>query len=522
MRRPAPAAWLAYAAAAAGVVAVVSALTPSIADRSDLVEGVLPPGVPAAARILALSFGIGLVWLSRSLSRGRRRAWQLSVALVVASAAAHLAKGLDFEEAVVSLVLLAALLRWRRSFAAPGEPSTRWPLLHALLALAAVGGVVLLETTGRLSPPDRIEDALAGGALVLASRALYLWLGPLAGRARQTQLERVAARRLVDEHGRDSLAYFSLRRDRTYFFSASGRSFLAYRVVSGTALVAGEPIGAPAELSALLAEFRRFAASRGWRTALLAASADRLSAFRAIGFKSLYLGDEAIVRPRTFCLEGRQIRKVRQSVARVRRAGYRIRVLESSAEADAELLATLADVSAEWRGRWPERGFSMAMDSLEHGVLAVAERADGSVGGFLQLVPSPASGGYSLAAMRRRRSTPNGLMEYLIVETIAWARDRGVTELSLNFSVLGEVLRADGCRSAGNRLLRLALLRLDRVFQLRRLHDFNRKFLPEWRPRYLCFERWADLPVVGLAYLQAESLLTPPGPWARATPALPA
>ncbi len=139
MRRPAPAAWLAYAAAAAGVVAVVSALTPSIADRSDLVEGVLPPGVPAAARILALSFGIGLVWLSRSLSRGRRRAWQLSVALVVASAAAHLAKGLDFEEAVVSLVLLAALLRWRRSFAAPGEPSTRWPLLHALLALAAVG-----------------------------------------------------------------------------------------------------------------------------------------------------------------------------------------------------------------------------------------------------------------------------------------------------------------------------------------------------------------------------------------------
>ncbi|MDX6484853.1 MAG: lysyl-tRNA synthetase, class, partial [Gaiellaceae bacterium] len=79
------------------MIGIVSSLTKEFANRYDLVGGVLPPGVPTAARVFALAFGIALVWLSRSLARRRRRAWQLAVAVVIASAAAHLAKGLDFE-----------------------------------------------------------------------------------------------------------------------------------------------------------------------------------------------------------------------------------------------------------------------------------------------------------------------------------------------------------------------------------------------------------------------------------------
>ena len=160
----------------------------------------------------------------------------------------------------------------------------------------------------------------------------------------------------------------------------------------------------------------------------------------------------------------------------------------------------------------------MAMDALYRypdTVLAVAVAPDGSVGGFLQLVPSPASEGYSLASMRRRRNTPNGLMEYLITETLAWARAHAVTEVSLNFAVFADFLRTDCDAPPTTRALRWLLLRVDRLFQLERLHSFNRKFFPHWRRRYFCFERWGDLPLAGLAYLHAESLLTPPGPWVR-------
>jgi lysyl-tRNA synthetase class 2 len=509
---------LAAAAALVGVVGVFSALTPELASRSDFVRGVLPPGVPETARVLALALALGLVWLSRALARRRRRAWQLAVVLVAASAVAHLAKGLDFEEAFFSLIVLTALWRYRDRFTGPGDSEAVRPLLQAVGALLVVGVLLALRVWSHAGDvADLTEDALSLVAGALAARALYLWLRPVAYRVEQTVDERLRAARLVAEWGRDSLCYFALRRDKCYFFSPSGGSFLAFRVVNGTALVSGDPIGDEREFGDLLAEFRRLAQARGWRFAVVGASAARLPLYRALGLRSVYLGDEAVVEPAAFSLEGRRIRKVRQSVARLERAGYRVRIL-AGPEADASLRGQLAEVSAAWRGRWPERGFGMAMDALfdaEESLLAIAEDADGVVGGFVQLVPSPASGCWSLATMRRRPGTPNGLMEFLLVRIVEWGRLRDVAELSLNFAVFGEVLRAGRTGPLHRRAARGVLLRLDRVFQLDRLLSFSAKFGPRWRARYICIERLSDFPLVGLAYLHAESLLTPPGPWVK-------
>ncbi|MBV8078961.1 MAG: DUF2156 domain-containing protein [Actinobacteria bacterium] len=502
---------LAWATAAVGVVAVVSAATPEMANRYDVVRGLLSQSVPEAARTLTLAFGLGLLWLARGLARRKHRAWQLAVLLVVATAVGHLAKGLDVEEAVGTLVVLAGLLYARREFIAPGDPAAVRPLLQIVLALAVLAPISILHFYGTVAYSDRVDDAIVIVIGALALRALAIWLRPVAERVRHLPDDRRRAEQLVHEHGNDSLAYFALRQDKATFFSASHRSFLAYRVVGATALVAGDPIGDEAERAELLDEFRRVAHSKGWRVAVAGAADDALRGYAELGFKSLYLGDEAFVRPAEFSLDGRPIRKVRQSVSRLDKAGYTFQIA-SPAKIDDELRDELRAVSEEWRGNWPERGFTMAMDALfayPDAPVAFARDETGAVGGFLQLVPAPASGGYSLASMRRRRDSPNGLMEFLIVRTIEWARENGVSEVSLNFSVFAEYLRAD------RGIVRALLLRLDRLFQLERLHSFNRKFFPHWRRRYFCVERWSDLPAAGLAYLHAESLLTPPGPWAK-------
>jgi lysyl-tRNA synthetase class 2 len=516
VRRPAAPLALAWAATLAGLVSIVSALTPEQADRLRAVHGILPPGVPDAARTIALSLGLAMIYLSRGLARRKRRAWLLAVVVVIASAVAHLAKGLDVEEAAFHVLVLVALVRGRRHFVAPGDPATIMPLVQVGVALV-VSGVALgfgLWDTDAYS--ERIEVALALLVGALGFRALWLWLRPhtVAPTGRD---ERERAAELVQEHGRDSLSYFSLRRDKSYFFSPSGRSFLAYRVIGRTALIAGDPIGEHGERADLMREFVRVAHSKGWRVAIAGASNEALEDYAAIGFKSMYLGDEAVIQPATFSLDGRAIRKVRQSVSRLEKSGYEVRVL-ATADADESLRAELRAVSEEWRGNWPERGFAMAMDAVflyPDTVLAVAVAPDGGVGGFLQLVPSPASEGYSLASMRRRSDTPNGLMEFLITETVAWARAHAVTELSLNFAVFADFLRAEEGAHWWTRAIRWTLLKADRLFQVERLHSFNRKFFPHWRRRYFCFERWSDLPLAGLAYLHAESLLTPPGPWVK-------
>jgi lysyl-tRNA synthetase class 2 len=140
---------------------------------------------------------------------------------------------------------------------------------------------------------------------------------------------------------------------------------------------------------------------------------------------------------------------------------------------------------------------------------------NGHVGGFLHLAPTPAGGGWSLSTMRRAPETPNGLTEFLIVETLAWAKEHSVSEVSLNFCVFTDFLSPERAVTVPRRAFRRLLLSADNVFQLERLYAFNRKFFPEWRPRYLCVEKLTDLPVVGLAYLHVEQLLMPPGPWVK-------
>jgi lysyl-tRNA synthetase, class II len=509
---------LSLIAAAVGLVAIVSAVTPEMAGRYDLVRGMLPPGIPHIARIAALAFGLALIWLSRSLARRRRRAWQLAVIAVIAVSLAHLAKGLDFEEALLGLILLVALIRYRHRFDVPGDPLQIRPALATGLALAsATGAALALEARGAAF--DHAADALTAVALLLGFRALQLWLRPLSERVRQSAEERRQVRELVRRHGDDSLAFFALRRDKSWFFSPTRRSFLAYRVIGGAALVSNDPIGDECEFPELLEEFQRVCHARGWRLALLSVRDELLPVTRKLGLREIKVGDEAVVQTEQFSLEGRAIRKVRQSVARLRRSGYRFRVV-AAADIDPALRSQLEDVSASWRGASAERGFSMTMDDpyREPDTLFAVAETDAGVGGYLHLVPAAHERAYSLSAMRRRPSTPNGLMEFLVVETIAWARERNVQELSLNFCVFADVLER-APRTPLHALFRRALLAGDRMFQIERLLVFNRKFQPEWRPRYLCFERLSDLGLVGLAYLRVESLLTPPGPWTRRAPA---
>src|SRR5437588_12402662 len=149
-----------------------------MANRLDLVQGVLPPGVPGAARTIVLALGLGVFWRSRGLARRKRRAWWLAVAIVSVSAVAHLAKGLDFEEATTHLILLVALFRARRHFVAPGDPTTVLPLLQVGAALAVFVPLLLLLAYGTDDLSLRVETAFLLLIGALALRAFWLWLRP--------------------------------------------------------------------------------------------------------------------------------------------------------------------------------------------------------------------------------------------------------------------------------------------------------------------------------------------------------
>jgi lysyl-tRNA synthetase class 2 len=109
--------------------------------------------------------------------------------------------------------------------------------------------------------------------------------------------------------------------------------------------------------------------------------------------------------------------------------------------------------------------------------------------------------------MPRLRSTPNGFNEWLICETVEWARAHGYSRVSLNFAPFAALLAPEAVLSSAERVQRRALLALKGHFQLDNLLVFNRKFLPTWERRFVVYEHRRDLPRVGVAALAAEAYL---------------
>jgi lysyl-tRNA synthetase class 2 len=362
-------------------------------------------------------------------------------------------------------------------------------------------------------PLALLLDAFIASGLLAGLTALHALLRPELASDGHSPDEHRRAGRLVEQHGDDSLAPFTLREDKAFHFAAGG--FLAYRTLRGTAVVSGDPVGPPEAKQLILASFMAEAARRGWRVVVTAASGAQLEEFRALGLRSLHIGNEAVVDPAAFSLEGRAIRKVRQSVTRVRRRGWKVEVACCTA-----IRAPVADeihaLELAWQGTRPRLyGFAMTLGRVsgapedDQSVYALARDPDGRLGAFLRFVPY--RGGLSLDSMRRRsEGLPNGLNEALVVAAIEHAREQGAQEVSLNFAGFAHVMAAGAVLSRRLRLLRFALQRLHGRFQLERLVVFNSHFQPEWRPRYLLYSGAPQLAPAALRVLQAEAYMRRP------------
>jgi lysyl-tRNA synthetase class 2 len=531
---------LAVGTAAVGIVNVASALTRNPHWRTHVLEHVSLVHLVPLFHTLALPAGALLVVLALYIAKRRRRAWAAAVGLLLALGLVNLLKGLDFEEALLGWALAGILWWGRDAFHVRHEPATlrsalwRIPLIAigtiSVSALAigagapqgtAPSGIWSAALTGLMLQPTPIafrEDftwvPVAVGLLSMASvlAAAYLVFRPIAApRDLPERPIRRSAARLVRAYGTDSLSAFKLRHDLQYFFSEEGHAFAAYRVHAGVMLLAGDPVGAQEALPTLLREIVRFAETRGLKVAVIGAGDRLLPLYEEAGLRAFYIGDEAIVETEGFSLEGRAIRKVRQAVSRIERAGYRAE-LRTVDELESATLAELEAVSNAWRHGERERGFSMALDALdgEHlrdSVLVIARDGAGRARAFLHFVPVCGRPAMSLSFMRWERDTPNGLSEYLVVKSIELLRDRS-SELSLNFAAFARVMHSPECRR--DRLLGRVAAWFNPFFQIESLYRFNAKFSPRWEPRYLVYEGAAGLARAGWAAMRAEGQLHRP------------
>jgi lysyl-tRNA synthetase class 2 len=547
---PALAGWFAALIGAVNIASALSpigraasAITPAPHGRAALLLTVLPEAVPRAAHALALPAGALLIVVAHQLVQRRRRALTFALVVLVAAGFLNLLKGLDIAEAIACWALAAGLYAGRATFCVGPEQgalaAARQAVVFAAASLAVALGAIFAAShwaypsttfdraldevwaraTWVAGPlhyrepftwiPGGIDAVLLCGLLVAA----YIVFRPL---AHPRDFPGAAARRvagtIVREHGSDTLSAFKLRPDAHYFFASDGLAFVGYAVEGRRLIIAGDPVGPPASVAGLMRELCGFCETRGLRLAGVGSSAAFAELARGAGLRSFYIGDEALVDTDAFSLEGRAIRKVRQSVRRIEREGFQAELVELGGLSEAEV-AELERLATRWRGDDVERGFSMATAGLDREhmadtLLLLARDQAGAPAGLLHFVRCYGRPAASLGLMRRDRATPNGMTEFMIVSAIQALAERGITEVSLNFAPFARLIHTP--TGAHERILGRLASSADRFFQVERLYRFNAKFHPRWEPRYLLYEGMLGLPSAGLAVMWAERQLPKP------------
>jgi lysylphosphatidylglycerol synthetase-like protein (DUF2156 family) len=179
---------------------------------------------------------------------------------------------------------------------------------------------------------------------------------------------------------------------------------------------------------------------------------------------------------------------------------------------DPALEAKLRALMTESRRGEVERGFSMTLgrifDPRDTGLLlAVCLGPDGEPAAFCQYVPAPAIDGYSLDLMRRseRPDHPNGLTDYVVVETMRHLREQGMVGLGLNFATMRGVLAGERGDGTSRRVERWFYRKMSDSMQIESLWRYNEKFDPDWVPRYACYDSAEHLLASATALAKAES-----------------
>ncbi len=505
--------------------------------------------------------GVFTAFLAITMRRRKRAAWILNVVtsglflalFAVAMAFPEIRRyGQNWFSLALTAAFVGALLVGRREFYAKGDRSN--PRLAATVAV--VGGPAasllagLLVTVANqapdaarssfverwhygtlrlisvaaeeshfpgIEPPNWVNVAVnvLGTALVLA--VLYAAFRSRRAVDPLTVDDEKRLRALLERHGdRDSLGYFALRREKSVVWSPTGKAAVAYRVVGGVSLASGDPLGDPEAWPGAITPWLAEARAHGWIPAVMGAGEEAGTVYARHGLDALELGDEAIVEVAEFTLEGRAMRTVRQAYNRVKRAGYEVRIRRHE-DIPADRTAYLVERADDWRDGATERGFSMALGRLgdpEDGRCVMLECTDGEgrLRALLSFVPWGPHG-LSLDLMRRDRDSDNGLMEFMVIELLRRAREIGITQVSLNFAMFRSVFERGARLGAGPvlRLWRSLLSFFSRWWQIESLYRANAKYRPIWEPRFLLFEKSADLPRIGLASARAEGFLEAPG-----------
>lgn len=482
-----------------GCVLLVSGSLPAVPHRLHLLRDLVPLPFVEASHIAASLAGTGLLILAPALYRRLDAAFILCRALLLAGAVFSLAKGFDYEEAIILSVIAGLLQLARPAFyrhttltTALGSAQSIWMIAIAAGLATWIGFFAYRHVDyqsdlwwqfawkGDASRFLRASFAIAVALTGFAVSRLFGHTEPPAERDDGDGFE------LAFLHSKRTDAMLALTGDKRVLWSASGNTMLLYQVQGRSWIVMGDPIGPREEWADLLWTIRERADAAQGRLLLYQISMEAVPVAIDLGLQLVKYGEEAHVLLDIFSLEGPEMKSLRHASRRAEREGATFEIVDRYEIPP--IIGELRAISDEWlkAKKQSEKAFSVGRFDpryLAHFDVAIV-REQGRIVAFANLWSTADREELSVDLMRHADVLPYGTMDFLFVRLMLWGKAQGYRRFNLGLAPLSglEARRlAPIWARAGAFLFRHG----EALYGFEGLRAYKDKFGPVWEPRYI-------------------------------------
>lgn len=324
---------------------------------------------------------------------------------------------------------------------------------------------------------------------------------------------------ILKTHEGSSISWMTTWSGNSYWFSGSGESFIAYRVIAGVALTLGGPVGPAAQTDAVVEEFALHCRANGWTPCLYSVPVPVRDAATALGWESAQVAQETVLPLDSLSFKGKKFQDIRTAMNNAAKTGINAEWVRYPT-AHRNIRAQILSISEEWVAdrKTPEMGFTLGgLDELNDPEVRCLLAIDGgrqvhAVTSWLPVYRHGKIIGWTLDVMRRRSTGFRPAIEFLIASAAVSLKAEGCDFISLSGAPLARVTPEDDpgtTRAAApatpglDRLLDGLGSALEPVYGFRSLLAFKGKFHPSYIPFFMVYPDSAALPGIANALTRA-------------------
>ncbi|OYW80721.1 MAG: lysylphosphatidylglycerol synthetase [Asticcacaulis sp. 32-58-5] len=483
-----------------GVVLLLLVLTPIDPDALPVVQRLLPLQLVEVSHMAGTAIAVLLILVARGLWERVDTAWYMAIALLLLGAVVSLTRELAVLPAVVLAVCAALLVPCKQAFRRKSQLLTLkvrplWMgVIAVTLLLIGVGGFLAYEQVpyahrlwGQFeyeASASRFLRGLVIMAVTVGVFALYRLFGVARAAPPMPDEDDLSDLHEVVTESVNPQAWLALLRDKHILWSDDRKAFVMYGINGRQWIVMGEPVGDETHRTQLCWQLKDMASLARAKLSFYQITPAMLPLIIDLGLTPYKIGEEALVDVQAFSTAGKKGMNLRQTLKKYDAAATFEIIEPDQIEAELPRLREVSDIWLKSKGA-KEKKYSLGFfDEAYIRLMPVAVvRMDGKIMAFANLWPTGDRSVLSLDLMRYDPDSPHGIMEYLFLKLIFYARDTLYRYFSLGLAPLAG-LEASPHSPVWAKLGSLIYSFGGEIYNFEGLRAYKEKFRPQWQPRY--------------------------------------